>query len=278
MKTPQIYLLTCKPKRCPAYKDSFRARYVPFIEHAKAAKIPMKKIKIVPIWWKDLFTKQQLLDKKYLSPNHINVLRKGEMGNYMSHMKALKAFIRSKEPYCVVLEDDALIKPNFWTDTKDILKVLQKSQPNWDIVWLYNSGYCEYKKRNSFPQWRNAKLGGTFKNCDATAMLKRKFGVGGFEARFPLRISTKLKIYRMKNPAIFDTLAYLISRKGAINVLNRAFPITSKPTDVFMQDFPQSEVHFSVKPAKMMQNPDGTVWFDSQLMEADKIADSTLMT
>jgi GR25 family glycosyltransferase involved in LPS biosynthesis len=193
-------------------------------------------------------------------------------------MKALKAFLKTKDKHCIVIEDDALIKKNFWEDTLKILKTLNTKDSEWDVSWLYNSGYCEYVAPNTFPEWRNAPLGSSFSNCHATPSLKKKYGIGGFKARNPLKVNAKFNIYKMTKPAIFDTLAYLISRKGAQKILARGLPIQSKPTDVMMQDFPSDEIHYTVKPAKVMKNKDGTVWFDSLLMEADKIANSTLLT
>jgi len=69
----------------------------------------------------------------YAWRNRLDVPRLGEIGCYLSHLKAIEAFLQTDNAYCVILEDDVEILPPFL----DILNAL-KEKNDWDVVKLFN--------------------------------------------------------------------------------------------------------------------------------------------
>lgn len=90
-------------------------------------RIPAILGKSVPDW-------KQLVDEKlYSARNRRTMPRLGEVGCYLSHLKAMETFLLTNEPWCVILEDDTEVLPDF-------LKVLEKlnTRKDWDLVKLFN--------------------------------------------------------------------------------------------------------------------------------------------
>lgn len=58
--------------------------------------------------------------------------RAGEVGCYLSHLKAMEAFLRTDAPWCVILEDDVEVKP----ECAEVLAALD-NQDDWDLVKLF---------------------------------------------------------------------------------------------------------------------------------------------
>lgn len=63
-------------------------------------------------------------------------LREGEVGCYASHLKAMQVVAARDLSFAVVLEDDAVLPPNFETAVGEVLAALP---PSWDIVLLYGT-------------------------------------------------------------------------------------------------------------------------------------------
>lgn len=59
--------------------------------------------------------------------------RAGEIGCYLSHLKAMETFLRTDEPWCVILEDDVEVLPA----CIDVLRSLAEKD-DWDLVKLFN--------------------------------------------------------------------------------------------------------------------------------------------
>ncbi len=55
-----------------------------------------------------------------------------EIGCYLSHIKALKAFLEAESRFGLILEDDAVLGP----DTMPVLAALLAEAPDWDVVKL----------------------------------------------------------------------------------------------------------------------------------------------
>ncbi len=79
---------------------------------------------------------------------HGRTIRPGEIGCYLSHLKALQAFIDSGDRFAVVLEDDAVLLSSY----KEVLSVLtgEKMAGRWDMVKLQ----CRRKRK----PWRMYQL------------------------------------------------------------------------------------------------------------------------
>ena len=62
------------------------------------------------------------------------IIRKGEIGCYQSHLRAIQEFIATDKDFAIILEDDALPHAH----TVNSIKQLIAWQSNWDIVPLFH--------------------------------------------------------------------------------------------------------------------------------------------
>lgn len=69
-------------------------------------------------------------------------LNSGEIGCFLSHVRAMHLFVASSSDYAVVLEDDAKLKPGFKQTIEMILSQPQAqgddAENRWDVLKLYN--------------------------------------------------------------------------------------------------------------------------------------------
>ena len=83
--------------------------------------------KDVPEW-------EKLVDMSaYAWRNRLDTPRAGEVGCYLSHLKAMETFLRTDAPWCVILEDDVEVLPA----CADVLHSLAEKD-DWDLVKLFN--------------------------------------------------------------------------------------------------------------------------------------------
>ena len=83
--------------------------------------------KNVPEW-------EKLVDMSaYAWRNRLDTPRAGEVGCYLSHLKAMETFLRTDAPWCVILEDDVEVLPA----CADVLRSLAEND-DWDLVKLFN--------------------------------------------------------------------------------------------------------------------------------------------
>jgi len=83
--------------------------------------------KDVPEW-------EKLVDlRAYAWRNRLDKPRAGEVGCYLSHLKAMETFLRTDAPWCVILEDDVEVLPA----CVDVLRALSEKD-DWDLVKLFN--------------------------------------------------------------------------------------------------------------------------------------------
>ena len=83
--------------------------------------------KDVPEW-------EKLVDMSaYAWRNRLDTPRAGEVGCYLSHLKAMETFLRTDAPWCVILEDDVEVLPA----CAAVLRSLAE-QDDWDLVKLFN--------------------------------------------------------------------------------------------------------------------------------------------
>ena len=66
---------------------------------------------------------------------HGRGLTGGEVACYLSHIRALKAFVETEAPQALILEDDASFVPNFGDQIRELSQALE-IYPNWDVVNL----------------------------------------------------------------------------------------------------------------------------------------------
>ena len=69
----------------------------------------------------------------YARHNRQETPRPGEIGCYLSHLKAMETFLRSEAAWCVIFEDDAEVLPGF----VEVLRALGE-RTDWDMVKLFN--------------------------------------------------------------------------------------------------------------------------------------------
>ena len=83
--------------------------------------------KDVPEW-------EKLVDlPTYAWRNRLDIPRAGEVGCYLSHLKAMETFLRTDAPWCVILEDDVEVLPA----CAEVLRSLAEKD-DWDLVKLFN--------------------------------------------------------------------------------------------------------------------------------------------
>ena len=83
--------------------------------------------KDVPEW-------EKLVDMSaYAWRNRLDTPRAGEVGCYLSHLKAMETFLRTDAPWCVILEDDVEVLPA----CAAVLRSLAEKD-DWDLVKLFN--------------------------------------------------------------------------------------------------------------------------------------------
>jgi len=82
--------------------------------------------KKVPDW-------EKLVDVElYGARNRLPMPRPGEVGCYLSHLKAMEEFLRTDAPWCVILEDDVEVRP----ECVEVLAALGQKD-DWDLVKLF---------------------------------------------------------------------------------------------------------------------------------------------
>jgi glycosyl transferase family 25 len=121
--TPLIYVINLDRdvERMASIRANLDALGLPF------ERLPAIMGKDVPDW-------EKLVDHSaYTWRNRLDKPRAGEVGCYLSHLKALETFLRTDAPWCVVLEDDVEVLPA----CVDVLRALSEKD-DWDLVKLFN--------------------------------------------------------------------------------------------------------------------------------------------
>ena len=97
----------------------------------QALNLPFERVsavlgKEVPDW-------EKLVDVElYGARNRLPMPRPGEVGCYLSHLKAMEEFLRTDAPWCVILEDDVEVRP----ECVEVLAALGQKD-DWDLVKLF---------------------------------------------------------------------------------------------------------------------------------------------
>jgi len=113
--------------------------------HENLARLGLGYERISGVMGKDVPGWEHLVDAEaYAWRNRNDMPRAGEVGCYLSHLKAMETFLRTDAPWCVILEDDVEVLPA----CADVLRSLAEKD-DWDFVKLFNfhSG-MPVKKRN----------------------------------------------------------------------------------------------------------------------------------
>lgn len=89
-------------------------------------RVPAVLGKEVPGW-------EKLVDASLYGDRNRNVMpRPGEVGCYLSHLKAMEEFLRTDAPWCVILEDDVEVLPG----CVPVLEALGR-RDDWDLAKLF---------------------------------------------------------------------------------------------------------------------------------------------
>jgi len=76
---------------------------------------------------------RELVDEKAFNWRHHAILRRGEIGCYLSHVSAVNRFLGSGEAAALILEDDVELSP----DVPGVLNALAACPDEWDLVKLH---------------------------------------------------------------------------------------------------------------------------------------------
>lgn len=133
MKLPYTYVINLDRdvQRLDAVTQNLNMRGLPF------KRIPGVVGKELPNWEKyvDL--------KDYAKKNRRTTPKLGEVGCYLSHLKAMETFLQTNEPWCIILEDDAEVLPECLAVINDLA-----ATDDWDLVKLFNFHHgLPFKKR-----------------------------------------------------------------------------------------------------------------------------------
>lgn len=83
-------------------------------------------------------------DEKKRLKKYRSGLTRGEIGCFLSHRLTWEIFINSEANLCCILEDDAVLAPNFISTLKEMPKI----KINWDLIRLYGTPW-----KNSKPSY-----------------------------------------------------------------------------------------------------------------------------
>ena len=120
---PLIYVINLDrdAERMASIRANLGALGLPF------ERLPAVMGKDVPDW-------EKLVDlPAYGWRNRLDTPRAGEVGCYLSHLKAMETFLRTGAPWCVILEDDVEVLPA----CDEVLRSLAEKD-DWDLVKLFN--------------------------------------------------------------------------------------------------------------------------------------------
>jgi GR25 family glycosyltransferase involved in LPS biosynthesis len=265
LKQCKIYLLGCYGSICKKNGNIMHERLQRVNKSLLDANFNMKNMKKLSIFWKDDFSKellQKLRLQKNTTKNKNEELRLGELGNFLSHLYALTTFLKTKDPYCIIMEDDVKVKHDCFSNLLQILNKLAVKKVNTDLLWLQNNGWAEYtQKYENLPNGNDASWPAWAKGIS-------------LKSKNVMSMQKNIKVFKPNKNFIGSTACYIINRRAATSMLKRAFPILAKPTDVFMQtitDVPKGELHLSLTPAIYLDNES----YDGPLMMSD--TDGTLI-
>lgn len=107
-------------ERMGALTANLRNLGLPFV------RVPAVLGKEVPEW-------EKMVDRPLYGARNRNAMpRAGEVGCYLSHLRAMEAFLGTPERWCVILEDDVEVLP----DCLPVLAALD-AREDWDLVKLF---------------------------------------------------------------------------------------------------------------------------------------------
>lgn len=120
---PLIYVINLDRdvERMASIRGNLEALGLPF------ERVPAVMGKDVPDW-------ESLVDlPAYAWRNRMDRPRPGEVGCYLSHLKAMETFLRTDAPWCLILEDDVEVLAS----CPEILRSLAEKD-DWDLVKLFH--------------------------------------------------------------------------------------------------------------------------------------------
>ena len=102
--------------------------------HANLIRLGLSYERLPAVMGKDVPDWEKLVDlPAYEWRNRLDMPRAGEVGCYLSHLKAMETFLKTDTPWCVILEDDVEVLPA----CAEVLRSLAEKD-DWDLVKLFN--------------------------------------------------------------------------------------------------------------------------------------------
>jgi glycosyl transferase family 25 len=138
--------------------------------HANLIRLGLSYERLPAVMGKDVPDWEKLVDlPAYEWRNRLDMPRAGEVGCYLSHLKAMETFLKTDTPWCVILEDDVEVLPA----CVEVLRSLVEKD-DWDFVKLYNnhSGMPVVKRALSVGHRLVAHL--TRTTCSAAYVINRR--------------------------------------------------------------------------------------------------------
>jgi len=138
--------------------------------HANLIRLGLSYERLPAVMGKDVPDWEKLVDlPAYEWRNRLDMPRAGEVGCYLSHLKAMETFLKTDTPWCVILEDDVEVLPA----CVEVLRSLEEKD-DWDFVKLYNnhSGMPVVKRTLSVGHRLVAHL--TRTTCSAAYVINRR--------------------------------------------------------------------------------------------------------
>jgi GR25 family glycosyltransferase involved in LPS biosynthesis len=178
--------------------DKDTARWEVLVQRLTASGVPQTAIHRLPAVYGINLSKQDLASKATFKARLF--CTPGMIGCYLSHVKFWEKVRSESVPYQLVLEDDAIVSPNFHQRAQQMIDELQdnpKTRDSWDVLLLGAFSCVHPEKRY-----------GVFRG--------QAFLLGG--GRQPRRITSHIHIPHRP----LGTHAYILSQRGARKLLQLA--------------------------------------------------------
>jgi glycosyl transferase, family 25 len=125
-----------------------------------------------------------LLDEMGYKSRHGKTSLPGELGCYLSHVKAIEVFLASDSPFAIILEDDAILEDGFRQGIEDLLKHAHR----WDMIKL--SGVHSGTPLSVLQLKQNLVLAVMFSKCTGSSayILNRRAALAFSQGLLPMTL------------------------------------------------------------------------------------------
>jgi len=149
--------------------DRSKDRLIEFNKEIAKTKIPSERISAIDA--KNLEGNEFIINNKY---NRELLLP--EVGCYLSHIKAKQEFLKSKNEYAIILEDDIVLSSDFEIIVEKFINNHQflENKHKWDVLKLYNGKRNHIKIQTIYNEYILGHYGTTIPISTMAAIWTRK--------------------------------------------------------------------------------------------------------